>query len=66
MAELVPVALELVSVAVNKLSGQTTTIFPALLGKPTAAATLPTREQNGELLTIAKSLTKMDKRTKRN
>lgn len=49
MAELVPVGLDLASVSVNMLSGQATTISPALLGKPTAAATRPTREQSGDL-----------------
>ncbi len=59
--ELVPVGFELASVAVNIFSGKAITTSPALLAKPTAAATLPRVSNRTETcLPSPTSLTKMD------
>ena len=61
MTGLVPVGLELASVAVNMLSGKATKTDPTLLGKQssTAATTITTQAQNLDLPALAGSLTTM-------
>ncbi|NMM90393.1 cutinase [Rhodococcus sp. SRB_17] len=61
MTGLVPVGLELASVAVNMLSGKATKTSPALLGKQSsmAATTITTQAQSLDLPALAGSLTTM-------
>ncbi|OYD61321.1 cutinase family protein [Rhodococcus sp. OK302] len=61
MTGLVPVGLELASVAVNMLSGKATKTSPILLGKQstTAAATITNQTQSLDLPALAGSLTTM-------
>ncbi|PCK23188.1 cutinase family protein [Rhodococcus qingshengii] len=61
MTGLVPVGLELASVAVNMLSGKASKTSPALLGKQsiTAATTITTQAQSLDLPALAGSLTTM-------
>ncbi|MBT2263537.1 cutinase family protein [Rhodococcus erythropolis] len=61
MTGLVPVGLELATVAVTMLSGKATKTDPTLLGKQssTAATTITTQAQNLELSALANSLTAM-------
>ncbi|MER2221744.1 MAG: cutinase, partial [Rhodococcus sp. (in: high G+C Gram-positive bacteria)] len=61
MTGLVPVGLELASVAVNMLAGKATKTDPTLLGKEasTAATTISTQAQNLDLPALAGSLTTM-------
>ena len=61
MTGLVPVGLELASVAVNMLSGKAPKTDPTLLGKQssTAATTITTQAQNLDLPGLADSLTTM-------
>ena len=61
MTGLVPVGLELASVAVHMLSGKATKTDPALLGKQSspAATTITTQAQNLDLSTLAGSLATM-------
>jgi hypothetical protein len=61
MTGLVPVGLELATVAVNMLAGKATKTDPTLLGKQasTAATTDSAQTQNLELSALANSLTAM-------
>ena len=60
MTRLLPVGVELASVAVNMLSGKATKTDPTLLGKQSSTATsITTRAQNLNLPSLARSLTTM-------
>jgi len=60
MTRLVPVGVELASVAVNMLSGKATKTDPTLLGKQSSTATsITTRAENLNLPALARSLTTM-------
>ncbi|MDV8009400.1 cutinase family protein [Rhodococcus sp. IEGM 1318] len=61
MTGLVPVGLELASVAVNMLSGKVTKTDPTLLGKQSSTATTTTQTQNLDLPALANSLTSMSR-----
>lgn len=59
MTSLVPVGLELASVAVNMLSGKATKTDPTLLGKQASTAATTTQAQDLDLPALAGSLTTM-------
>ncbi|WP_100245469.1 cutinase family protein [Rhodococcus qingshengii] len=61
MTGLVPVGLELASVAVNMLSGKVTKTDPTLLGKQSSTATRTTQTQNLDLPALADSLSSMSR-----
>ncbi|MFD6518067.1 cutinase family protein [Rhodococcus sp. NPDC060176] len=61
MTGLVPVGLELASVAVNMLSGKVTKTDPTLLGKQSSTASTTTQTQNLDLPGLANSLISMSR-----